>query len=136
MVGADVEVDAAARLLSNIKSAGSSCATMWWLGRESPAARSACGVHKLDSGRRMELWIRSCAHARAACGLCKSDSAANARPRAAAAIRHPTGFKFRQCWGKATEEVIVADDMAGLTAELVLRSLDGSIHRMFSNRDL
>jgi hypothetical protein len=46
------------------------------------------------------------------------------------------GFKFRQSWGHATEEVVMGEGIAGLTAELALRSLDGSIHRMFSNRDL
>jgi len=46
------------------------------------------------------------------------------------------GFKFHQSWGHATEEVVVGDEIAGLTAELALRSLDGSIHRLFSNQDL
>lgn len=47
-----------------------------------------------------------------------------------------TGFKFTQEWGHATEEVVVSDGVPGLTAELVLRSLDGSIHRMFSDSEL
>ncbi|MGH3430766.1 MAG: restriction endonuclease, partial [Mycobacteriales bacterium] len=46
------------------------------------------------------------------------------------------GFQFRQSWGHATQEVVVGEGIAGLTAELALRSLDGSIHRMFSNHDL
>lgn len=46
------------------------------------------------------------------------------------------GFKFRQSWGHAKEEVVVGERVAGLTAELVLRSLDGSVRRMFSNHDL
>ncbi len=47
-----------------------------------------------------------------------------------------TGFKFTQEWGHATQEVVVSDGVPGLTAELVLRSLDGSIHRMFSDGEL
>lgn len=46
------------------------------------------------------------------------------------------GFKFRQEWGVLEHNIAVGDGVAGLTAELALRSLDGSIHRMFSNEDL
>jgi hypothetical protein len=46
------------------------------------------------------------------------------------------GFKSRQGWGRAEQTVVVGVGIEDLTAELVLRSLDGSIHRMFSNRDL
>lgn len=45
-------------------------------------------------------------------------------------------FTSLQSWGHAKQEVVVGVGVEGLTAELVLRSLDGSIHRMFSNRDL
>jgi hypothetical protein len=45
-------------------------------------------------------------------------------------------FRSLQSWGHAKQEVVVGVGVEGLTAELVLRSLDGSIHRMFSNRDL
>jgi hypothetical protein len=45
-------------------------------------------------------------------------------------------FASRQGWGHAEQKVVVGVGIEGLNAELVLRSLDGSIHRMFSNRDL
>jgi Restriction endonuclease len=45
-------------------------------------------------------------------------------------------FTSRQTWGHAEEKVVVGVGVEGLNAELVLRSLDGSIHRMFSNHDL
>lgn len=45
-------------------------------------------------------------------------------------------FRSRQDWGHARQEIVVGIGVEGLTAELVLRTLDGSIHRMFSNRDL
>lgn len=45
-------------------------------------------------------------------------------------------FTSRQSWGHAEKKVVVGVGVEGLTAELVLRSLDGSIHRMFSNHDL
>lgn len=47
-----------------------------------------------------------------------------------------SGFKFRQRWGHASLEIVSGEGIAGLTAELALRTLDGSIHRIFSNRDL
>jgi hypothetical protein len=45
-------------------------------------------------------------------------------------------FRSRQDWGHIKQEVAVGIGVEGLTAELVLRTLDGLIHRMFSNRDL
>jgi Restriction endonuclease len=46
------------------------------------------------------------------------------------------GFKSRQNWGHAVQEVVVGEGLAGLTAELALRSLDGTVHQVFSNRDI
>lgn len=46
------------------------------------------------------------------------------------------GFDSRQTWGHAVQEVVVGEGIEGLTAELALRSLDGSIHQIFSNRDI
>lgn len=45
-------------------------------------------------------------------------------------------FQSQQDWGQMEQEVVVGDGIAGLAAELVLKSLDGSIHQMFSNRDI
>jgi hypothetical protein len=45
-------------------------------------------------------------------------------------------FASVQPWGHAKQEIVVGVGIEGLAAELALRSLDGSIHRMFSNRDL
>jgi hypothetical protein len=47
-----------------------------------------------------------------------------------------SGFSFRQPWGHANLEVVRGEGIAGLTAELALRTLDDSIRRIFSNRDL
>jgi Restriction endonuclease len=46
------------------------------------------------------------------------------------------GLESRQRWGHAVQKVVIGDGLAGLTAELALRSLDGSIHQMFSNREI
>jgi hypothetical protein len=46
------------------------------------------------------------------------------------------GFDSRQTWGHAVQEVVVGEGIAGLTAELALRSLDGSVHQIFSNREI
>ena len=44
-------------------------------------------------------------------------------------------FTSRQTWGHAEEKVVFGVGVEGLSAALVLRSLDGSIHRMVSNHD-
>jgi hypothetical protein len=49
---------------------------------------------------------------------------------------HITGFGWRQRWEVATEQYSVGLGIGGLTAELVLRTLDGQIHRIFTNRIL
>jgi hypothetical protein len=46
------------------------------------------------------------------------------------------GFRYRQHWGAMHGEVVSGDGLEGLVAELVLKTADGSIHRMFSNREL
>ena len=49
---------------------------------------------------------------------------------------HITGFTLSQPWAIAPHEFSVGLGIGGLTAELVLRTLDGEIHRIFTNRDL
>jgi hypothetical protein len=46
------------------------------------------------------------------------------------------GFRYRIKWGTMVDEVVVGDGIGGLAAELVLKTLDGSIHRIFTNRQL
>lgn len=46
------------------------------------------------------------------------------------------GFVTRQQWAVLVDEMAIGHGLNGLMAELVLRSLDGSIHRMFTNREL
>jgi hypothetical protein len=46
------------------------------------------------------------------------------------------GFATRQRWAVVADERAIGHGVAGLMAELVLRTLDGSIHRMFTNREL
>lgn len=46
------------------------------------------------------------------------------------------GFRYRLEWGTMVDEVVVGDEVGGLAAELVLKTLDGSIHRFFTNRQL
>jgi len=38
--------------------------------------------------------------------------------------------------GHAVQEVVVGEGIEGLAAELALRSLDGSVHQIFSNREV
>jgi len=47
-----------------------------------------------------------------------------------------SGFNWRQNWGVITERVETGTGINGLTAELVLRTLDGDIERVFSNKVL
>jgi hypothetical protein len=47
-----------------------------------------------------------------------------------------SGFGWRQRIVAATHEFSIGDGIAGLAAELVLRTLDGSIHRIFTNRQI
>lgn len=47
-----------------------------------------------------------------------------------------TGFKWQQRFEVAVHQFTVGDGIGGLTSELMLRTLDGSVHKMFSNRDL
>lgn len=46
------------------------------------------------------------------------------------------GFSTRQSWGVLRHQSSIGHGIGGLSAELVLRTLDGSVHRIFSNRDL
>src|SRR5947209_5987425 len=47
-----------------------------------------------------------------------------------------TGFKWRQRFEAGVHRFSVGEGLGGLTSELVLRTLDGGIHRMFSNKDI
>lgn len=47
-----------------------------------------------------------------------------------------TGYKWTQRIAVATHEFSVGLGIGGLAAELVLRTLDGSIHRIFTNRQI
>lgn len=49
---------------------------------------------------------------------------------------HMLGFGWSQPWTTVAHEFGVGDGVGGLAAELVLRTLDGEIHRIFTNRDL
>lgn len=47
-----------------------------------------------------------------------------------------TGYRWRQTVSSATHEFSAGDGIGGLAAELVLRTLDGSVHRIFTNRQI
>jgi len=47
-----------------------------------------------------------------------------------------TGYEWTQTVSSATHEFSVGDGVGGLAAELMLRTLDGSIHRIFTNRQI
>ncbi len=47
-----------------------------------------------------------------------------------------TGFTWSRPWTTAQHSFSIGDGIGGLAAELVLRTLDGEIHRMFTNRQL
>lgn len=47
-----------------------------------------------------------------------------------------TGFMWRQRFEAGVHKFTVGEGVGGLTSELMLRTLDGGIHRMFSNKDI
>lgn len=47
-----------------------------------------------------------------------------------------TGFSWSQKWIETKDQFSVGDGVGGLAAELVLRSIDGSIHRLFTNKQI